>query len=192
MIGRQIQTNLLAVLLFLATAFSGAYAQSGTTIGVEAQLYPTGFISGLQLNWPVGAHWAIQGRVGYNLVRHRDLGEQDDERGGGFGGTLGLHRYLGRQARWQVGVRTDVWFNRIDWKNKIEEPDEEKGETKVTVLQPTLDVSYAFPIGEGLWQIRPKVSLGAEINVRTEGEEVGQGAILLIGVVLARRIGGRE
>ena len=35
--------------------------------------------------------------------------------------------------------------------------------------------------------VLPTISLGAEINVKTEGAEVGQGAILLLGATLAKR-----
>ncbi len=60
------------------------------------------------------------------------------------------------------------------------------GTSKVTVLQPTAELGYFFLLDNGL-VLLPTIALGAEINIQTEGEEVGQGAILLLGATIAKR-----
>ncbi|HRW74753.1 MAG: hypothetical protein H6568_00445 [Lewinellaceae bacterium] len=151
-------------------------------LGVEIQVYPTGLISSLNYAclWTKGN--SFEARIGYNLVDHRDLGVQDDEKGGGFGASLGYAHPVWKGLR--LGVRTDIWWNEIDWKMAPGTPLEVTGTTQVTVLQPTATLDY--PIRKGNWQFTPRIAFGAEINVRTDGEEVGQGAILLVGIGFSR------
>ena len=150
--------------------------------GPEIQAYPTGLIPGIAFE-KSGDRGAWNVRLGYNLVNHRDLGIQDDERGGGFGGSLGYQYFLKKYgSKWFMGARTDLWRNRIDWKNQPGTPQEVQGTSKIVVLQPTAIAGYAWGIGS--FQLRPTIAFGAEINVKTVGKEVGHGAILLAGIQL--------
>ena len=156
-------------------------------VGIEFQAYPTGLIPGIHLEYELTDNSGIQGRIGYNIVRHRDLGVHEDERGGGFGGTLG-YRYYFKPNRTGImlGARCDLWKNEVDWKDNIGTINEVQGTTNVTVLQPTAEIGYIFSLKKGLIFL-PTVSLGGEINIQTEGAEVGQGAILLLGATIAKR-----
>ena len=174
-------------ILLLLLLGGSSYAFCQTELGLEFQVYPTGFISGIHIEYEIGAHSGLQGRVGYNLIRHRDLGIQEDERGGGFGGTLG-YRYYSKEKRkgLMLGARCDLWWNEIDWKNNIGLPEEASGTTKVTVLQPTAELGYILLLKNN-FLILPTIALGAEINIKTKGAETGQGAILLLGTSIIKR-----
>lgn len=165
---------------FFATA-GGAMAQS-LHWGTELQAYPTGLIPGVLFEF-AGDQGAWQLRLGADLVDHRDLGIQDDERGKGFGGSLGyLYFFKEYGNKWFIGVRSDVWRNSIKWKDQPDTPQETSGTSKILVLQPTAIAGFGWDFG--LVQFRPTVAFGAEINVKTEGREVGHGAILLAGMQL--------
>ena len=127
--------------------FSWVEAQN-VGIGIEAQKYPVGHIWGGRVDITIGIHNTINFRVGYNFARHQDFGVHQDERGGGFGGSVGVRHYTGdEKSKWFIGLRTDLWFNTIDWKDNIGKPNEISGITKITVLQPTLEGGYGFFIG---------------------------------------------
>jgi hypothetical protein len=55
------------------------------------------------------------------------------------------------------------------------------------VLQPTLEAGWGFVVGEKI-VFTPTVAFGFEINVKTEGEPTGEGAIVLLGINLAYRL----
>jgi len=174
----------IMLLFFLAKAHLG-FCQ--LEVGIELQVYPTGFIPGIHLEYEVSEQSSVQGRLGYNVVRHRDLGVHEEERGGGFGGTLGYRYYFKPQRKgWMLGARCDLWWNEVNWKDEIGLISEVSGTTNVTVLQPTAEVGYVLPL-KNSFIFLPTLSLGAEINVNTKGAEVGQGAILLVGATLAKR-----
>ena len=98
---------------------------------------------------------------------------------------MGYRHFLSSSGRWFLGVRNDFWFNSLDWRDQIGQPNEVNGSTNITVVQPTLEGGLGFSLGEK-WGIFPSISFGYEINVVTRGEEVGQGAILLLGVSLQK------
>ena len=154
--------------------------------GPEVQQYPTGFLFNLHLSKYVSSRFAVESRVGYNLVRHGDAGVHDDERGGGWGGSIGAHRILGTPGReenqgWIIGGRCDLWFNKIDWKDRMAMSNEIKGKTEAIVLQPTAFAGYQILLHDRLF-LTPTIALGAEINIRESGGEVGEGLILLWGI----------
>lgn len=178
---------LLTLSLFCST-FSIAQSTKSFDVGLEVQAYPTGIIPGIHLEWGLSEKDGLLTRIGYNLVRHRDLGKHEDERGGGFGFTLGYRRYFKANRNGLfIGAKSDIWFNKIDWKDKIGQSAEVSGQTDITVLQPTAELGYVFNLGENGWILVPSVAFGAEINVKTKGSEVGEGAIVLIGFTLGKR-----
>ncbi len=153
--------------------------------GIEVQQYPTGFLFGIHHQKSLGTKHNLELRVGYNLVRHGDAGVHDDERGGGWGGSLGINTVLTRnrsdQFQGLIGsIRTDIWRNVIAWRDHIGQSTETSGQSKVIVLQPTLLLGYRFSLGN--IRLVPTLAIGAEINVRVKGSEVGEGAILLWGL----------
>lgn len=158
---------------------------SQINVNFELQAYPTGIIPGIRIEQNKGDKSATHIRLGYNWIRHRDLGVQDDERGDGFGFTIGYKRYFksGHEG-WNIGLKSDLWWNSIDWKNNIGEPSEISGTTKITVLQPTVELGYL--IKKENFHFTPTIAFGYEWNVKTEGEPTGEGAILLIGFQIGK------
>ena len=138
------------------------------------------------MDFKVAERQLIGFRLGYNLVRHGDAGVHQDERGLGWGGGLGLKNYFDLvNRRWFVGVKNDLWFNTIDWKDNIDRPDELRGTTNVLVIQPTIEGGYAFSFTKSKGLIlEVALSFGREINTFQDGADVGQGFILLLGLTL--------
>jgi len=163
-------------------------SNSFKSVGVEIQAYPAGAIFGIRSDLSFSNHLSGNLRLGYNLARRRDLGEHDDERGGGLGGSLGARYFFKEDFHgFFLGLRCDLWLLDIDWVTERPGDEDLTGTSDITVLQPMAEGGYTFLLGDGNWTITPKISLGYEINVKTGGEEVGEGAISLLGVSLSRR-----
>lgn len=168
-----------------------SFAQNNTgysfAAGIEFQAYPTGLLPGLRFELPASEHGLLELRLGYNFVRHGDQGVHDDEKGDGLGFTLG-YRYFFNEAHlgFGLGVRSDLWFNKIDWTDEVNSVLEIGGTSNVTVLQPTVQAFYTLPVGRS-WSFTPTLGFGREINIKTEGEEVGEGFIGLIGLEFVKR-----
>ncbi len=150
-------------------------------LGLEFQQYPTGSIPGARLGLFLSDQHSIELRLGYNIVYHGDAGVHELEEGGGFGFSPGYQYYFNTAERGLfLGGRVDFWFNTVDWKDNIGLANEITGTTEIMVVQPTLISGYRIPIGQQL-NLTPTLAVGAEINTMQEGEDVGQGAILLVG-----------
>ena len=157
---------------------------SDTRYGFELQAYPAGVVGALRLEQPIGDDEAVSYRVGWNETDRRDWGEHDDESGGGAGLGFGYTRWLDTSdAGWFWGGQLDLWALDIDWRD---DSPAASGATDVIVVQPTLVGGYTVA-SQGDWRLDWTASLGAEINVDTDGEDVGEGAILLIGLRLTNR-----
>lgn len=167
------------IVLWCAISFCATAAMGANPVGLTFQAYPAGLITEAEVVVPIEEHHAVLLRAGYNFTDRRDYGEHDDEEGGGPGLTLGYrYRPSGSEAGWFMGARADLWFMQIDW----EDPGR-SGTTDIVVLQPTAEAGYAFSLSDS-WSVEPFLALGAEINVDTDGEDVGEGAIFLLGVTL--------
>jgi hypothetical protein len=185
--------NRTLILLVLVGLFGGSLtsiAQSfkPMSVGIELQGYPAGFITGIRGDFIFSSHWSGNIRAGYNFARRGDLGEHDDENGGGPGISLGTRYYF--REKYQglfLGARLDLWLMEIDWQDEIPNAEPEQGTSNITVVQPMVEGGYTFLLGAGGWSLTAKVSLGFEINVQTSGEEVGEGSISLLGVTLNKR-----
>jgi hypothetical protein len=177
----------LLVILMLVTGSAVAQNEDVLDLGLEVQIYPTGVISGLNIGKGFSGRHAIHFRLGSQRIRHEDFGVHDDERGDGYGFTLGYRYYLQPGFRgMSLGFRTDVWFNQLNWRDNMDQPNELGGHTDVIVLQPTVQAGYSLVLDKRL-HIRPAVAIGYEINVSTDGEDVGEGVIGLIGLEFGRR-----
>ena len=164
-------------------SFEGA--ERADRVGAEVQAYPAGLITAAHVERPVDEHVVVTGRFGWNETDRRDWGEHDAEEGGGGGGGLGFRRFWADDFHgWFFGARFDVWWLEIDWRDRRGGVPE-TGTTDVVVVQPTAELGYGFDVGNG-WRLDVSLSLGAEINVDTDGEDVGEGAILLGGITLTR------
>ena len=172
---KKLQLTFFLLVAFVITSFGQL------DLSFEFQAYPTGLIPGLRLEKSIGKKSAVNARVGYQFIDHRDLGVQDDETGNGYGFTLGYKYYFKEGFRgFSLGVRNDFWFNEIDWVSDVNGI-EASGTSNITVVQPTAEAGYLIPIGEN-WIFTPTIAFGVEINVKTDGEPVGEGAILLVGL----------
>lgn len=171
------------LLVFFLTFITISHAQDeskaaskGFDFGIELQAYPTGIIPGFRIERYINTKSSMNLRLGYQLIDHRDLGVQDNEEGSGFGASFAYRRFFKPDHKGlSLAIRTDVWFNIIDWETGMQ-----TGSTDITVLQPTLMGEYAFRTDSN-FVITPSLSFGFEWNVATEGEPTGEGAILLIG-----------
>ena len=72
----------------------------------------------------------------------------------------------------------------VDWQTG-----NESGETSITVLQPTAELSYV--IRKNSFYFAPSAAFGVEWNVQTDGEPTGEGAILLVGVQIGMNVKGK-
>jgi len=170
---------LLACLLALPLAAQGARIATPIDLGVEVQVYPAGVIAAGRLGLALDEQWAGYLLAGWNTTDRQDFGEHDDETGGGPGlGLAGRWYHLPGHRGWYLGGRVDLWFLDIDWDDRRDGRDV-AGESEVTVLQPTAQGGYAWQ--RGGWHLEAGAALGAEINLDTDGEDVGEGAILLLG-----------
>ncbi len=175
---------LIIVFFLISLLLSG---QKSLDYSVELQAYPTGLIPGVKLDKTIGDQSSVLFRLGYNWFRHRDLGVHDDERGGGFGGTLGYRRYFKNGHRgWSVALKNDIWWNKVDWSD-IGPLDTVTGETSITVLQPTMELGFTILKNSSLI-ITPTFAFGFEWNVRTKGAPTGEGAIILAGISIGKRL----
>lgn len=160
-----------------------AFAQNSWDLGLEFQAYPTGILPGVRIEKNFGQRHAAHLRLGANIFDHRHLGKHHTEVGNGFGFTMGYKRYFAENhERFFIGLRNDVWFNEVKWeKDKLPKPPiQMTGLTKITVIQPTLEGGFTFVKNQ--FFLAPTFAFGFEINVKTDGEPTGEGAILLLGV----------
>ncbi len=179
------RVGLFTVFLLLSFHSSG---QEAKDLSFEFQAYPTGLIPGVHFEKSLNTRSAVLFRLGYNWFRHRDLGVHEDERGGGFGGTLGYRRYFkeGFQG-WNLAIKNDIWWNEVDWYDIGVNDLRIEGETSLTVLQPTAELGYTFLKNDSL-VFTPTLAFGFEWNVRTDGAPTGEGPIILLGFRIGTRL----
>lgn len=176
------------ITILTCTLLLSFQANAQLDISFEFQAYPTGLIPGLRFEKGFGDKSAAHIRVGANLFDHRDLGLQDEERGIGYGFSLGYKRYLRKNHQgWSLGLKNDIWFNTVDWVDNIISGDDLTGTTEIVVVQPTLELGHLIEFGNN-WIFTPAIAFGYEINVKTEGAPTGEGAILLLGLSLGKRL----
>ncbi len=184
----QVFVTLLGWLLQPAASSAETYTRDyGGEIGFELQVYPTGVIPGVRFETDIDDFSTFHLRLGAQTIRHQDFGVHDDERGNGVGASIGYKRYrkLGYEG-FSWSLRSDLWFNTLDWTDNPGTTDEVSGTTDVLVLQPTVELSWLFLPVSNLF-VTPSFSAGFEINIQTEGEEVGQGFIYILGLTIGRR-----
>ncbi|MDO9451328.1 MAG: hypothetical protein Q7J29_00550 [Stagnimonas sp.] len=157
------------------------FAAGAATPYVELRAYPAGGIASAGVLFPRGSHLELGISALYNRAERGDAGKHDDESGDGVGIGIEARRYH-RSARtgWFHGARAEMFRLDIDWRDA----GNRRGNSEITVLQPTARIGYRFaPIRPGA-SLELAAGLGAEINLETDGEKVGEGAIGLVGVAL--------
>lgn len=137
--------QILILLFVLLLSHHSSNAQNKMNISLEALAYPTGFITGLSLDKNLGTKDYLHLKLGLNIFDHRDLGVQDDESGSGYGFTLGYRSFFNEsKTKWRWGIKSDLWFNNVEWVSKDAQGNDIVGETDIIVLQPTAELSYVF------------------------------------------------
>lgn len=190
---KTVQCQLIVLILVLCGLSGAAQAKDGpvfqgstrpaNSLVFEFQAYPTGIIPGFTYERFIGDRSALNFRVGIQVIRHGDEGVHEDERGNGFGGSVGYRYYW--PIGLSVGARADLWFNSLDWRDNIGEDDEVSGQTDIIVLQPVIEATWRQYFSSN-WFVQPSVAAGAEINIVTDGEETGQGFIILGALAIGR------
>jgi hypothetical protein len=121
--------------------------------------------------------------AGYNQTWRRDWGRHDDERGGGPGIGLAFHHFVGDdESPFFIGARVDGWLLRIRYREDDIPTNAvllDGDRSDAVVLVPTVRAGWLAISGRV--NLDFTVSFGRELNVATRGEEVGEGAILLLG-----------
>lgn len=147
----------------------------------ELRIYPTGQIISAGLSWPLDAQTEWGTSVLYNRARRGDAGRHENESGEGFGLGLEWSRFFKPAPRgWFYGARAELLRLDIDWRDPGR-----AGDSSVTVVQPTLRLGYRTrPFFRNL-SATVAANAGAEINVTTRGEPVGEGAIGLLSFALS-------
>lgn len=165
-------------------ALAAVPAQAGEyQPGAEFRGFPSGEIISGFLGRDFGNGYYGSASVLYEFAQRGSNGKHDDENGGGAGGGLTVDKYFrAGQVGWFVGGRAELLFLNIDYRNPGV-----RGNSDIVVLQPTARGGYAWAFNNGHYGVQLGLSLGAEINVHTRGEKVGDGAIVLGGVAFTFR-----
>ncbi len=159
-----------------------AQAQSGEGVNVELRAYPSGEIFSVGWQRLLGPTDVGTASVLYNRAERGNNGRHDDEHGRGGGVSYAWDHFLtAERLGWSFEGRADLSRLRINYRDG-----NLSGQSSITVLQPTLGVGYSIPLGEQ-WRLRFGASVGAEINLRTKGSKVGDGAIGLLSLSIAPR-----
>lgn len=175
---------ILISLFFIQSVYSQDIEMGYTTtdIGGEFQWYPAGTITGLHIAFNSKLHNSFHFRVGYNKTDNKSSGTNNEEKGGGWGGTFGYRYYFKPfPHKFFIGARTDLWGMTIDWKQGTQ-----SGTTKTLTLQPTFEMGYTFFVNDQMF-ITPSFANGAKINLKTDGQDVSQGFVTLLGISLGVR-----
>lgn len=153
--------------------------------GAELLWYPAGFITGATAGYYVAPKHFISAGIGIDIANRKDFGKNDDEKGTGFGGSLG-YRYVftPNKSSFFLGARVDLWTMKVNWKDKVGTPQAINGTTKITIFQPTATVGYWVKPKNSRFNFLFSAGGGAEINIKTNGKDVGEGGMWLVGTVI--------
>ena len=144
----------------------------------EVRGYPSGAIISAGLGRGFGDNYYASAHGAYNFVDRGSNGEFDNEEGFGSGFGVTVDKFFQpAQTGWFVGGRAEMFVLDIDYRDPGV-----RGSSDTTVFQPTARGGYGWQFAGGRYGLVAALSVGAEINVDTNGEDVGEGAILLGGL----------
>jgi hypothetical protein len=173
----------LALTMFLYVRSQEEVGYTTTDIGAQFQWHPSGTITSLHVAFNSRMHHSMLLQLGYNKTDRQDKGEKDNETGSGFGAALGYRYYFRPYPhKFFIGAKADVWRMKIDW---LEEA--QPGQTKTWTVQPMLEIGYTLIINDQAF-VTPFIANGVQVNVKTEGDKVGDGFITLIGLSAGFRL----
>lgn len=149
----------------------------------ELRGYPSGVILSGGLGLALDDRTYATAQLAYDFAERGSNGRHEDEHGGGIGGGFTLDRYFRpAQLGWFVGGRIELFALGIDYREGTR-----SGSSDTLTLQPTARGGYAWAFDGGRYGLQASLGVGAEINVHTRGEKVGDGAIGLAGIALTFR-----
>lgn len=143
-------------------------------VGAAIQFYPAGIITTVHADIMLNNNNSIYTRIGGNYANRQDFSDfNDNEKGGGFGGSVGYRRHFPlKKGKLIAGFNTDVWNLWIRWKNDINTTFQTRGTTYTLVLQPWAEGGYFYAFKSSLLQIGLTAGFGKEFNVITDGKKV--------------------
>lgn len=181
----------IMILSFLSLSFYvKAQEQVNLELGLEAQWYPAGWLLGPVVQYHKRPHHVFFGKLGINLAnRYNWSGLNDDEKGVGYGGSLG-YRYFFKKAKSTpfIGTRGELYNTHIKWKNDIETPNETNGTTRIVVYQPSFEAGYWLKPYKSAYSFTLSGGFGAELNLATKGKPVGEGGMWLATLTMLKVI----
>lgn len=144
--------------------------------GIGLQAYPAGIIATLDHERFLSENTSLLFRLGANLTDRQDFSDENDsEKGGGFGASIGYRKHIPLNRNALVfGLHTDLWNLWIDWDNPSTTARPLSGTTYILVFQPWLEGGYLFKRKPSRSTLGISVGFGREINVISNGREVAQ------------------
>lgn len=179
------ETKKILIMCYFAILSLSVFAQTEKVstskkieFGTEFQLYPIGYITTITSNIFIKENLAIRVRVGGNFADREDFsGRNDDEKAEGFGGSLGLVKYFPyRRGNFIAGAHIDGWNMWTAWKDGLNNLNPQSGTTYNLVVQPWINGGYLYDVSKKL-NVGLTAGFGREINVITNGKNVGEGWI---------------
>ena len=178
------------IMLFTFVLFTGSLSAQENpnlvkkiSVGMELQWYPAGWIIGPVASYRLAPKHLLHVRTAANIANRHDWGKNDNEKGTGYGGSLG-YRFVFTPDKnsFFLGARLDFWGMKIDWKNNTGTPQATAGQTKISIFQPTAEAGYRVGSNNQRLNFLFTAGGGTEINIKTNGKEVGEGGMWLLGV----------
>lgn len=171
---------IILIIFFLSLTLKATTQDFGyktIDVGAEFLISSKGHIASLHLAYNFPVHHAFLLRAGYNSSKWKKTGKHDNEEGNGPGASLGYRYYfLVRPHGFFLGAGAEAWRLTIDWRQGGV-----TGKSKIWALQPTAEMGYMFLIND-MFFISPSISAGVQNNIKTEGQEVGEGFIPQFGL----------
>lgn len=170
---------ILVLILMSFQAFSQSEEKTNKRkieFGTELQVYPVGYMPMITSNIFIKEDLALRFRLGSNLANRNDFsGFNDDEVASGFGGSIGLVKYVPHwKGNFIFGASLDTWNMWTKWKDGINTANPTTGTTYNLVIQPWVNTGYLYNLSKK-WNTGISLGLGREINIITRGENVGEG-----------------
>ena len=174
---KKLTTLIISFFLFTTIGKTQDFGYKTIDVGAEFLSSSKGHTATLHLAYNFPVHHALLLRAGYNSSKWKATGKHDNEEGNGPGASLGYRYYfLVRPHGFFLGARADVWRLTIDWRQGAT-----TGKSKIWTLQPTAEIGYMILIND-MFFISPTICGGVQTNIKTDGQEVGDGFIPQFGL----------
>ncbi len=201
---RMDKVKLLLIVAMLVNLDIQAVAQNKLIdLSLQTKFYPAGSIYGIRLERQAGAANTVALMAGYNVLYHGDLGEHENEWGGGPGISFSYRHYKGENyTGWFYGAMLDLYYNHVKFEDNKNTPQEIRGSHDVFVIQPLAEIGYMIPLKNKPYRFGPYLSFGWEINTAyanakspnpsdISDPKSGEGSIIILGFTFGKVLGSR-